>query len=260
MTHATLPGGFAVAALQKLTTLDYPGVVSAMIYTRGCNFHCPYCHNRQLIRSGKGSVSLEEVLTFLRKRAGLLDGLVVSGGEPTLQPGLADFCRAAKALGYRIKLDSNGSRPAVLDALLREGLLDYAAIDLKAAPQWYASVRQKGARPHNQPDNRPHAHPVPAAPGLTAEHGAFEALAQSLALLRKYDLAHEVRTTCVTPFVSTDLPEAAAPLVLNAPWLLQRARLDAEAERAGLAALPETAMEAMAEKARGMGMDAGLRE
>lgn len=230
-----MTGAFSVAALQKLTTLDFPGVVSAMVYTRGCNFHCPYCHNRQLINFGKGDVAVDDILAFLQKRAGLLDGLVISGGEPTLQPGLAAFCRAAKTLGYRIKLDSNGSRPEVLEALLREGLLDYAALDLKAAPGGYA-------------------------PGITAESGAFDALARSLALLRSYGLAHELRSTCVSPFVSDALAEAAVPLFGDSPWLLQRARLAPEAVRAGLAALPEAAMKTLAEKARALGIRAMIRE
>lgn len=230
-----MTGGLAVAALQKLTTLDFPGVVSAMIYTRGCNFHCPYCHNHHLISAGPGSVDPDTVLAFLRKRSGILDGLVISGGEPTLQPGLADFCREVKSLGYRIKLDSNGSRPAMLETLLRDKLLDYAAIDLKASPAAYR-------------------------PGLTAEPDLEAALAESVALLRRHNLAHELRTTCVSPFVDGSLPEAAAPLAGNAPWLLQRARLSPEAERAGLAALPEAAIQALAAQGRALGLRPKVRE
>lgn len=227
--------GFAVAALQKLTTLDFPGVVSAMVYTQGCNFHCPYCHNRHLIPPGRGPVAPDTVLDFLRKRAGLLDGLVISGGEPTLQPGLAAFCREVKALGYRIKLDSNGSRPAVLEELLRGSLLDYAAIDLKTAPDAYR-------------------------PALTAETGMESALAESVGLLRRYRLAHELRTTCVSPFVDAALPEAVAPLAGDAPWLLQRARLAPESEKAGLSTLPNAALQALAAQGRALGLRAAVRE
>lgn len=243
-----MPEGVAVAALQKLTTLDYPGVVSAMIYTRGCNFHCPYCHNRQLIGAGPGTVTVETVLAFLRKRAGLLDGLVISGGEPTLQPGLADFCREVKKTGYRIKLDSNGSRPSVLEALLRDSLIDYAAIDLKAGPDRYAP--EKDAR----------ATSGYGGSGFTAEPGAFDALSESLELLRRFDVRHELRTTCVAPFVTGSLPKAAAALAGSAPWLLQRVRLAPEAEKHGLAALSEDAMEALASQGRSLGIRASVRE
>lgn len=243
-----MPDGFAIAALQKLTTLDYPGLVSAMVYTRGCNFHCPYCHNRQIITPGPGSVSVETVLAFLQKRAGLLDGLVISGGEPTLQPGLAGFCREAKRMGYRIKLDSNGSRPAILEVLLRDSLIDYAAIDLKAGPDWYA------------PEKDACATPVYGGRCLTAEPGAFAALTESLELLRRFGVQHELRTTCVAPFVTGSLPKAAAPLAGSAPWLLQRARLAPEAEKYGLAALSDDAMEALASQGRSLGLRASVRE
>lgn len=139
--------GMALAGLHKLTAIDYPGLVAATVFTQGCNFRCPYCHNRQLIKrqSGETLLAEEDALAFLKKRASLLDGLVVSGGEPTLQPGLADFCRKVKKLGYRIKLDTNGSRPQVLAALMDEELVDYVAMDCKSAPGAYAdfSVRNR---------------------------------------------------------------------------------------------------------------------
>lgn len=129
-----------ILGLQKLTLLDYPGRTACTVFTGGCNFRCPFCHNAPLVLPGRGQVPYteEEVLSYLKKRAGLLDGVCVSGGEPTLQEDLDAFLRQVKALGYRVKLDTNGSRPEALRALLRQGLVDYVAMDVKSSPEEYA--------------------------------------------------------------------------------------------------------------------------
>ena len=132
-----------IAGLQKLTLLDYPGQVACTVFTGGCNFRCPYCHNASLVlpeRVAEEPGGAEGVLRFLEKRRGVLDGVAVSGGEPLLQPGLADFLRAIRAMGYRIKLDTNGSFPERLRALVEEGLVDYVAMDVKNAPALYAET------------------------------------------------------------------------------------------------------------------------
>lgn len=126
---------------QKMTLLDFPGKVACTLFTRGCNMRCPFCHNALLVtelEQGNDTWDEAEVLTLLRRRKGLLDGVCVTGGEPTLQPELASFLRRVKELGYAVKLDTNGTRPEVLRALVEEGLLDYVAMDVKNSPARYA--------------------------------------------------------------------------------------------------------------------------
>ena len=124
-----------------MTLLDFPGKVACTVFLHGCNYRCPFCHNAELLE-GKAEplMTVEELLTFLKKRVGLLDGVCVSGGEPTLSSGLRDLLAAIKELGYAVKLDTNGSRPAVLKALVAEGLVDYVAMDIKNAPSRYAET------------------------------------------------------------------------------------------------------------------------
>jgi pyruvate formate lyase activating enzyme len=130
-----------IAGLQKLTLLDYPGRLAATVFTRGCNFRCPFCHNASLVPDGSAPVMTEEdFFSFLRERQGLIDGVCVSGGEPLLQPDLDHFLARIKALGFLIKLDTNGSDASKLRALAAAGLLDYVAMDIKNAPEKYAGT------------------------------------------------------------------------------------------------------------------------
>lgn len=121
-----------VSGFQKLTLLDFPGKTASIVFTRDCNFRCPFCHNAALVLCrGCEVISEDDVLSYLDKRKNLLDGLSITGGEPLLQEDLADFIRRVKALGYAVKLDTNGTYPDRLAALLDEGLLDYVAMDIK---------------------------------------------------------------------------------------------------------------------------------
>ena len=130
-----------IAGLQKMTLLDFPGRVACTVFLGGCNFRCPYCHNSELLEGDCPCLMTdEELLTFLSKRRGLLDGVCITGGEPTLQPGLPDLLRAIKDLGYSVKLDTNGTRPALLRSLVEEGLVDYVAMDVKNSPGRYAET------------------------------------------------------------------------------------------------------------------------
>ena len=132
-----------IAGMQKLTLLDFPGVVACTLFTAGCNFRCPWCHNAGLVLPDEMSDRLlesEEVLSFLEKRKGVLDGVCVTGGEPLLQAELPDFLRRVKGLGYRVKLDTNGSFPERLEALVRENLVDRVAMDIKNGPSRYAET------------------------------------------------------------------------------------------------------------------------
>ncbi len=122
------------AGLIKQSLIDYPGEVAAVLFTRGCNFSCPFCHNTHLLygRDRESDVSLEKILDFLQERKGFLDAVVISGGEPTKQAQLIETIQDIKNLGLKVKLDTNGSNPDMLEDLLDRGLLDYIAMDIKA--------------------------------------------------------------------------------------------------------------------------------
>ena len=160
--------------MNKTTLLDYPGHVAATLFTGGCNMRCPFCHNSGLVLEPEAQQQIreEEALAFLKKRQGILEGVCITGGEPTLQPGLEEFIRRARDLGYLVKLDTNGYRPQVLGHLLEQGLLDYVAMDIKASRERYG-----------------------IACGLPeVELGRIE---ESVELLKKADISYEFRTTVV---------------------------------------------------------------
>lgn len=133
-----------ISGLQKMTLLDYPGKVACTVFLAGCNFRCPFCHNSQLLEASAETVmEREEFLRFLSRRRGLLDAVCVSGGEPTLQRSLPEFLEEIKSMGFAVKLDTNGSRPRVLQELVNRGLVDYVAMDIKNSPDRY--LRTVGA-------------------------------------------------------------------------------------------------------------------
>lgn len=132
-----------IAGFQKLTLIDYPGKLAATVFTVGCSFRCPFCHNPELVHSSQLAVSRkaeEELFKFLRKRRGKLEGICVTGGEPTIQPEIVDFIRKIKKMGYQIKLDTNGTRPDILRKLISEHLVDFIAMDIKNQPQKYLAT------------------------------------------------------------------------------------------------------------------------
>ena len=189
-----------IGGLQKLTTLDFPGVVSAVVFTQGCNFCCPYCHNPWLLPArGAGQYSEADLMAFLRKRQGILGGIVISGGEPTMQPDLLDFCRTLKNLKYKVKVDSNGSNPKVLQDLIAAAAVDYIAIDLKAPLGFYSALS--------------------SAPEIEAR------VSDSVKLVKSAGIPHELRTTCVSPFINADALHELCKVAGSSPWYLQAARL-----------------------------------
>lgn len=130
-----------IHGLQKLTLLDFPGHVACTVFLAGCDLRCPFCHNSGLVTGGMAPLMDDTaLLAFLKKRRGLLDGVAVTGGEPLLQPELPELLRAIKALGYAVKLDTNGSHPTALRSLAAEGLVDYVAMDIKNSPQRYGET------------------------------------------------------------------------------------------------------------------------
>ena len=129
-----------IVGIQKLTLLDYPGRVACTVFLNGCNFRCPYCHNAELLGDGEEVMTVAGLLAFLRKRQGILEGVCITGGEPTLHPELPALLGEVRALGYAVKLDTNGYRPEILEAVLDQGLVDYVAMDLKNGPEGYAET------------------------------------------------------------------------------------------------------------------------
>lgn len=131
-----------IGYVQKTSFIDYPGRICAIVFMQGCNFRCPYCHNPELVdpRRYGDTISRERVVSFLDKRKGKLDAVVITGGEPTLQPQLLGFMESVKSMGYLVKLDTNGSRPNVLLKAFARGLVDYVAMDIKAPWEKYSQV------------------------------------------------------------------------------------------------------------------------
>ena len=131
-----------ISGFQKLTLLDFPGKTACTVFTPGCNFRCPFCHNTSLVLQPCESERIPEgeILAYLDKRKGILDGVVITGGEPLLHSDIPDFLREVKNLGYKIKLDTNGSMPELLLRITEDGLVDYVAMDIKNSPDQYAKT------------------------------------------------------------------------------------------------------------------------
>ena len=204
-----------IAGLQKLTLLDFPGRTAATVFTPGCNFRCPFCHNADLVtgpatRAGshEGDLSAADVLAFLEKRRGLLDGVCITGGEPLMQPGIEDFCARIREAGFAVKLDTNGSFPDRLRALVEANLVDYVAMDVKNAPARYGETV--------------------GVPGLD-----LAPMQASLDFLRTDAVPYELRTTVVRELHTADDLRALAAWIEGAPaWYLQ-SFIDAESVLAG---------------------------
>lgn len=174
-----------IAGLQKNSLIDFPGKIASVVFVTGCNFACPFCHNPELARGRYPQrITVDQLLAFLAPRRSLLDGVVISGGEPTLAAGLADLCHCLRGLDLAVKLDTNGSRPDVLDRLFSRHLVDYVAMDIKTALEGYA----------------PPLAPLQVRPKI----------ARSIRLIMDSGLDYEFRTTCVRPFVDETIITAMA--------------------------------------------------
>jgi len=210
-----------ISGLQKLSMVDFPGKLAATVFTGGCNLRCPFCHNALLVTrlaENPESHTIAEVLDFLRSRRGFLDGVVLSGGEPLLQPDVADFARAVRELGFAFKLDTNGFFPQRLRALIDEQLVDYVAMDIKNAPQDYSAIC-------GIPDLDP-------APVL-----------ESVELLREGRVAYEFRTTLVRGFHNAQrLAEIGAWLPKDCDYYLQSFRDSGDLIQPGLEGFSEAEM------------------
>ena len=131
-----------LAGIQKLTLLDYPGRVACTVFTNGCDLRCPFCHNASLAMPDReaDTLDMDELMAFLKKRVGILDGVAVTGGEPLLHPEIGELLERIKDLGYSVKLDTNGTFPDRLHEIVEAGLADRVAMDIKSAPENYAKV------------------------------------------------------------------------------------------------------------------------
>jgi pyruvate formate lyase activating enzyme len=168
-----------ISGLQPVTVSDFPGRLAAIVFTQGCNFHCPFCHNGSLLPMDADALIGEDtVFAFLQKRQKLLNGVVISGGEPCLQDDLAGFCRQVKEMGFAVKLDTNGSRPGVIEELLNENLVDFIAMDIKAPLSRLAELTG------------------------TVSHGPQ--IHRSISLIAASTVDHLFRTTDVKPLLSAE--------------------------------------------------------
>ena len=142
---------FIIGGVQKTTLIDFPGKVAAIVFTQGCNFRCGYCHNPSLLinKSELNNYTEEDFFSFLQTRTGKLDGVVITGGEPTLQSGLYDFIKKIKQMGFAVKLDTNGTNPDVIEKLLNNNLLDYIAMDIKAPLEKYENIVCRNIKQEN---------------------------------------------------------------------------------------------------------------
>ena len=188
-----------ICGYQKTTLLDYPGHVAATLFTGGCNFRCPFCHNSDLITnlSITNNIPEEEIFSFLKKRKNVLTGICITGGEPTLQPDLADFMEKVRSFGYKIKLDTNGYRPEVITNLLEKKLLDYIAMDIKTGVSNYAKVS-----------------------GIS--NLDFKKIESSISIIENSKISYEFRTTVVKELHNeTDFQEIANMLSPKSPYFIQ---------------------------------------
>lgn len=185
-----------IQGFQKLTLLDFPGCVACLVFTGGCNLRCPFCHNAGLVRTPMEFPNAEaEVLEYLSRRKGILNGVCISGGEPLLQPDLAKFVEKVKEMGYRVKLDTNGSLPKSLQALIETGLIDYVAMDIKSAPDTYG-----------------------IASGCDIP---FEVFGKSIEILKNSGVEYEFRTTVVKGIHTAADLEGIAKMLGDERWFLQ---------------------------------------
>ncbi len=181
-----------IGALQKVSLIDYPGEICAIVFTQGCNFRCPYCHNPELVNPELYDENLPEeiVFSFLAKRKGKIDAVTITGGEPTIQQGLTDFVKRIRKKGYSIKIDTNGSNPEVIDTLLSMKLLDYIAMDIKSPAEKHKIV--------------------------TRSQINFDTIKQTIELIMKSGIPYEFRTTALKKLLEEHDILDIASLIKNA--------------------------------------------
>ena len=212
---------------QKMTLLDFPGKVACTVFTGGCNFRCPFCHNALLVTqlSEAEEYSEDEIIEYIRKRKGLLDGVAITGGEPLMSDSIIDFIRKVKAEGYAVKLDTNGSFPERLKYLVSEGLVDYVAMDIKNSKELYGRTA-----------------------GL--EHFDISKIEESVSFLLEGKVDYEFRTTVVNEFHTVESIAAAAEWIKGAErYFLQNFIDSGNLIGEGISGVPKEEMHKMCEAA-----------
>lgn len=186
-----------ITGLVKTTLLDYPGKVACTVFTYGCNFRCEFCHNALLVtEENHDNISEDEFFAFLSKRQGILDGVCISGGEPTLQRDLPEFMKKIKDMGFCVKLDTNGYEPEILRSLIDENLVDYVAMDIKSSPDTYSSI--------------------------CAVNVDIDKIKRSVDILKQGKVDYEFRTTCVKEYhTKEDFQKIALWLKGDSKYFLQ---------------------------------------
>ena len=181
-----------ICGMEKFSMVDYDGYIACTVFTKGCNFLCPFCHNSSLVTGDAAEIPESEVFDYLTKRKGLVDAVCITGGEPTLQRGLKEFILKVRALGYRVKMDTNGTNPALLRELLAEGLLDYVAMDIKTDFDHYEDVTG------------------------TSNPALLDRVRESVRILKEFAPDYEFRTTAIAEYHSEDRFPAIAEIVRGA--------------------------------------------
>jgi pyruvate formate lyase activating enzyme len=189
-----------IAGKIKQSFVDYPGSISAAVFTHGCNMNCTYCQNRHILgcKEQNSFIDEEKVLNFLEKRTGFLDGVVISGGEPTLQPDLEAFILKVKYMGYSVKLDTNGTCPDTVKKLIKKGILDYIAMDVKAPLKKYEEICRCGIDQKR--------------------------IAESMSVIMNSGVDYEFRTTCCPQLDNDDLIEIGKLVCGAKRYVLQQCR------------------------------------
>ena len=218
-----------LGGIQKLTLLDYPGVVACTVFTLGCNMRCPFCHNSLLVTKTDEAEEypVEDFFAFLEKRRGILDGVCVTGGEPLIHSDAGEFIAKIKALGYKVKLDTNGSFPEKLEEILKSGNVDYVAMDIKNSPEKYAETV--------------------GIPGFDVSK-----IQRSIEIIRSSGVEYEFRTTVVSPLHNAESIAGAAQMVKGSPKYFLQNFVDSGnlINGEGMGALPEEDLERALTKAK----------
>ena len=227
-----------LGGIQKLTLLDYPGTVACTVFTLGCNMRCPFCHNSLLVTKTEDAEEypVEDFFKFLEKRRGILDGVCVTGGEPLIHSDAGEFIAKIKALGYKVKLDTNGSFPDRLEEILKSGNVDYVAMDIKNSPAKYAETV--------------------GIPGFDVSK-----IQRSIEIIRSSGIEHEFRTTVVSPLHDSESIAGAAEMVRGAPKYFLQNFVDSGnlINGEGMSALPGEELEKALAKAKALIPQAKIR-
>lgn len=227
-----------LGGIQKLTLLDFPGTVACTVFTLGCNMRCPFCHNSLLVTKTEEAEEypVEEFFKFLEKRRGILDGVAITGGEPLLHADTGEFIARIKGMGYKVKLDTNGSFPDRLEEILKSGNVDYVAMDIKNSPEKYAETV--------------------GIPGFDVSK-----IQRSIEIIKASGVDHEFRTTVVAPLHTSDSIAGAAGMIKGAPKYFLQNFVDSGdlIDGEGMSALPAEELNEALAKAKDLIPQAKIR-